>query len=107
LPTWHRWQELGDLAHLVVLTRPGEAGEEPQALIDWSKGRIDHDLKQVMSSSAGRISMLTLAQLPISASKIREFIARGEEVSDLVPESVNRYIQMQHLYLDVATQLEH
>jgi nicotinate-nucleotide adenylyltransferase len=23
LPTWHRWQEVLDLAHLVVLRRPG------------------------------------------------------------------------------------
>src|ERR1700744_6815477 len=34
LPSWHRWRELFELAHIVVMTRPGHGGELSRELAD-------------------------------------------------------------------------
>lgn len=81
LETWHRWQELFALARIAVVARPGWAPHASDAV-----------------RAAGRVERIDMPPLDISSTEIRQRIARGEDVSRLVPPEVLRYISSRRLY---------
>ena len=111
LPGWHRWRELCDLAHLLVLARPGVVDAEPGALSSWAEGRHRADLSALTSRPAGYLVKLQLVQVPVSATNIREAYRHGslptgvlpKIVSEAVPPAVHRYITERGLYRAAAT----
>lgn len=96
LPTWHDWERIPTLAHLVVMQRPGWGAH---ALPDWARGRVAETRAQLEQAPAGRVSFQPVTPEPISATAIRAALARGEPVSGLLPEAVLGYIQENRLYL--------
>lgn len=88
LPTWHRWQELFRIATIAV------------ALRDPSTLETDKFLSQfpALAPFSARIQRLRLPVMPLSATLIRERIAAGLSVADLLPEPVARYVESHHLY---------
>jgi nicotinate-nucleotide adenylyltransferase len=93
--TWHRWQEIPDLAHLVVLTRPGwETGQLPA----WAAARLCTERAGLAQSPAGRLFFLSVSPQNISASAIRAALGRGEDIRGLVPEAVREFICHNHTY---------
>ena len=103
LPSWHRWRELFELAHVAVATRPGatlEAGSmHPQLRQTWEQRRTD-DLAALRTRPAGSIVRLDVVPQPISATAIRAALARGtvEAVRGLLPAAVLAYIENHRLY---------
>jgi nicotinate-nucleotide adenylyltransferase len=93
--TWHRWREIADLAHLVVLSRPGSA---PGALPAWARGRECVDFHALHEAPAGRLAFLSVSPQDISATRIRAALARGEAVPGLLPEAVFQYIETNRIY---------
>lgn len=110
LPSWHRWQELTELAHLVVAGRPGTQLQEallPEALRRlWQEKRTDqpHDLK---TAAAGRILWQTVTALDISSSELRAALQQGLSTRYLLPETVGTYIASHHLYAPEASKEHH
>ena len=93
--TWHRWQEIPNLAHIVVLSRAGTmSGLSPT----WAKGRECKDYRMMNETLAGRLAFLPVSPQDISATRIRAAIARGESVDGLLPEAVLEYIQVNRIY---------
>jgi nicotinate-nucleotide adenylyltransferase len=88
LPTWHRWTEIFDLAHVVVAHRPGwkapTQGPLGEAMVDRGTGGI----RDLHASKAGRIFVHAVTQLEISSTELRQLIASGGDPRYLVPESV-------------------
>lgn len=85
LPTWHAWEEVVRLATICVAARPDVPGAAPSP-----------------ASEAPRASgyrQLDFPQQPVSATDIRQRIARGQGVASLVGPAVARYIADHHLYL--------
>jgi nicotinate-nucleotide adenylyltransferase len=104
LPTWHRWRELFDLAHIVVVARPGvKLADElpPELAAQWS-ARCTSDASVLFSRPAGAIYEQAIAPNPISATMIRAQLARGQAgrnaVSGLLPPAVLAYIDQHRLY---------
>ena len=104
LPTWHRWQEIFDLAHIVVLARPGVAISKsisPELARERSQ-RSSNDPSVLFTRSAGAIVEPRISAHPISASAIRESLARGDAGIDavrrLLPSAVLAYIERNRLY---------
>lgn len=95
LETWHRWREIPDLAHLVVLTRPGWA---MNGLPEWAGGRQCVHGGSLAQSPAGRLFFLAVKPQNISASGIRSALARGQSVQGLLPQAVQTFICQNHLY---------
>lgn len=93
--TWHRWRELPDLAHIVVMSRPGIA---PVTWPAWASGRECKDYRVLLAAPAGRLAFLPVSPQDISATRIRAAVARGESVEGLLPEAVLEYIEANHLY---------
>jgi nicotinate-nucleotide adenylyltransferase len=104
LPSWHRWGELFNLAHLVVVERPGvelEATLPSQLLPIW-RDRLVRDPGILLSRPAGAILAQPIAPHDVSASSIRESLAQGRAAGDkwrgLLPPAVLAYIDLHHLY---------
>ena len=99
LPTWHHWRELTDVAHLLVIARPGVVPDESNELLNWAKNRIDKNLENMAATPFGRIVSLKLKQFDVSATQIRETLGQDAGIDGLIPDEVYRYIIDQHLYL--------
>ncbi len=99
LDTWHRWQQLIDLSHIVLACRPG-ADDKPAvavaALLDTCRASGPQALQQC---AAGKILMWPVTQLAISATRIRALIKDNKSPRYLMPEDVWAYIRKESLYL--------
>jgi len=93
--TWHRWQEIPELAHIVVLNRPGET---VGILPEWTRRHECTHLQDLRRAQAGQLAFLTVSPQDISATRIRAMLARGESVQGLMPEAVLDYIRHNRLY---------
>jgi nicotinate-nucleotide adenylyltransferase len=98
LPTWHRWRDLFELAHLVVLTRPGREPLISQDLRSEMERRHTEDVTDLHTALHGRIMFLRVTQLEISSTAIREALGKGRSVRFLLPDGVYDYIRQCDLY---------
>lgn len=91
---WHRWREILDLAHLVVMERPGWPAVLPEAL---APRRVD-SVAALETRHAGAVLVQSVTQIDISATWIRALAAEGGDLRYLVPEAVRAYIEREALY---------
>ncbi|MCK4586804.1 MAG: nicotinate-nucleotide adenylyltransferase [Gammaproteobacteria bacterium] len=103
LSSWHRWQELLTLAHLVVMHRPGKSlhdvnSQQAAEVTTLLKSRQVKDVKALQTKAAGSIFLHPISQLDISASKIREMVAKGKNPRYLLPDVVLQMIKVQKIY---------
>jgi len=104
LPMWHRWREIFDLAHVVVVERPGidlEAGLPAPLLPIW-RDRLTDDVRALRERPAGSILIQPIAPVDASATAIRDQLAQrraaGGAWRGLLPPAVLAYIDLHHLY---------
>jgi nicotinate-nucleotide adenylyltransferase len=93
--TWHRWQDIPGLAHLVVLARPGW---DQDRLPDWARVRRTAAPADLAGCPAGHVFFLPVAPQDISATRLRAALARGESVRGQLPEAVREFICQNRLY---------
>jgi nicotinate-nucleotide adenylyltransferase len=98
LPRWHRWRELFDLAHIVVMRRPGAVPDFAGDLAPYIAVRHAERAVTLKVQSSGSIYFVEVTQLDISATRIREAVRTGKNVRYLVPDPVWRFIQTEGLY---------
>ena len=98
LDRWHRWRELLDLAHLLVMQRPGYSPELPDPLQAMLPERVVNTADALRESPAGRIHFITLTLLDISATRIRSAVAQGLSPRYLTPDPVLHLIHSLNLY---------
>lgn len=103
LHTWHEWERLFELAHIVVGYRPGFTIEErivaaePRLREHYKRRLCAADLLHRQAS--GGISVLAIPKLEISATVIRSRVAEQRSIRYLLPNAVADYIYQHHLYL--------
>lgn len=97
LPTWHRWQELLDYCHLLVLQRPDADTEAPNILRNLQAARSVSD-PLAITAAHGQIAFVWQTPLAISATQIRHLLASGQSARFLVPDAVLAYIDAHGLY---------
>ena len=101
LPSWRRWTELFDFAHLAVANRPGyplDGAALPPALADQASRRQAAPASLGMAP-AGRLVQFSMTPLAISATDIRARCAAGQSLRYLLPPPVVDYISRHQLYL--------
>jgi len=103
LYTWHQWQRLFELTHLVVMQRPGLPVGNAMAQADARlrqqyQSRLAPSSRLLHESASGHIVVLDMPQLDISSTDIRSRAAQNKSLRYLLPDAVNQYIQIHHLY---------
>lgn len=88
LPSWHRWRELFDVAHVGVLSRPGVEAALPDDLLQLTADRRVDDVSALRDTAAGSLIELTVTPLEISATRIRELLAAGRDPRYLLPSGL-------------------
>lgn len=88
LPSWHGWRQLFELAHIGVLSRPGEQAALPDALKLETARRWVDDPAALQSLPSGKLIALSVTPLEISATRIRELIAAGREPRYQLPSGL-------------------
>jgi nicotinate-nucleotide adenylyltransferase len=98
LDRWHRWRELIRLAHLVIMTRPGQSPGYSAVLAESLAGREVRRRAELFSAPAGRVLHLEVTPLHISSTQVRTRAGEGRSLTDLVPDAVAAYIERHGLY---------
>ncbi|KPK12536.1 MAG: hypothetical protein AMJ68_01245 [Acidithiobacillales bacterium SG8_45] len=95
IETWHQWQQLPDLAHIVVMQRPGWV---PETSREWVSERAVSAESDLSSEPAGRICFISVTPQAISATGIRAALAADQPVGEMLPLPVLDYIQQYRIY---------
>lgn len=98
IATWHRWQELLDWAHIVIIARPGWQLPRAGELAQWLKTHQLESSELLRQRPCGGIAIEELRPLAISSTEIRDLLASGRSARYLMPQSVLDYIQTHTLY---------
>jgi nicotinate-nucleotide adenylyltransferase len=100
LPSWHNWQQLFELANIASAARPGAPLMQTDAMQEALKGEVLK--RQVADTSAtgpaGSVLLRQMTPLEISATTIRDTLARHGSARYLLPDAVLDYIHEQQLY---------
>jgi nicotinate-nucleotide adenylyltransferase len=86
LPRWREASKLVQMCHLVAVPRPGYTLPDLKAL------------EAEIPGISSRVVLLDSPCIEISATGIRERVARNLPIGDLVPAEVERYVREQGLY---------
>ena len=87
LPKWKEPSRLIKMCHLVVVPRPGYALPSLEAL------------EALIPGLSRKVVLLDKPEVDIDATEIRNRVAHGLSISQLVPEVVDEYIRQHRLYL--------
>ena len=81
LHTWRDWRELVSLVMIAIAERPGVSAEaDPQV------------------AELARTVRIAFPEIDVSSTDVRERVAAGRPIGDLVPPGVARYIDQHGLY---------
>lgn len=100
LQDWHQWRRLFDLANIAVADRPGSCEHQRDAMPD----ALRHEVARrkvadgAAAGAAGAILLRRMTPLDISATALRDTLARHGSVRYLLPDAVLDYIHEQKLY---------
>jgi len=98
LGSWHRWEELPRLAHLLVAHRPGWQPPQSGELGDFVREHLSTDVEDLHGAPAGRLFIHEVTQLEISSSAIRALIGADEPAEFLLPDAALRIARESRCY---------
>jgi nicotinate-nucleotide adenylyltransferase len=105
IDTWHRWQELFDLAHFAVAIRAGDEqwlSKGPGAIPRDIWPRITLNLREMLGAPAGKVMSFSMTPLAISSTALRALVREGGSIRYLSPDPVVEYIRSHNLYANPA-----
>jgi len=97
--TWHKYQEILSLCHLVVNSRPDYIIDKDN--IELTKLLANHQIyhpDELKQKKAGGILLHDAKDWHISSTDIREKIKQNQNCNDLLPKDIISYIKEERLY---------
>ena len=100
LPSWHEWRRLFELANIAVAERPGARLMQSDAIMEPLKSEMSQRQVTVGTPTgpAGSVLLRATPPLDISATAIRDILARQGSARYLLPDAVLDYIHEHQLY---------
>ena len=99
LPAWHRWQELTDYAHLVVIDRKQRDDRRQDARIQaYYAARACSSPAKLHTRPGGFIHKAAISIPDVSSSQIRTLLGNHCYAGKNLPPGVYDYIKEKHLY---------
>ena len=93
---WHDYRQLPELAHLIVIQRPGVERDDSHPLITASGGCSS--LESLAESPAGRICRLDNEPVAASSTEVRRLLNSARQPRYMMPGGVWNYIRRNRLY---------
>jgi nicotinate-nucleotide adenylyltransferase len=97
-PSWHRYEEILTLAHLIIAHRPQYHIPSSGIVASLLQDRLKHNSIALHEDLGGNIILHPVTALEISATDIRKQIATHRNPRYLLPDSVYEYIQQHNVY---------
>lgn len=98
MPSWHRFMEILNYAHIIVAHRPHYHLPKTGLIADLMKERLQEEIAYIHENLAGGILFRPITSLEISATDIRKQIAMGRNPRYLLPDGVYDYIKQHGTY---------
>jgi nicotinate-nucleotide adenylyltransferase len=99
IAAWHGYPGFLDLAHFAVIARPGMTIDQATARTPALRSRMSSVPREpVGADGPTQIFLVHANTRDVSSTMIRERLASGLPIDDLVPPAVARHIHRQHLY---------
>ena len=98
LPRWHRWQELINYAHLIIIPRPNYNLPNTGVLTEFIKQHQTTDPTLLKEKPTGLLYIAPFTPLTISSTYIRQQIQTNLSPRYLLPDPVLQYIQINNVY---------
>jgi nicotinate-nucleotide adenylyltransferase len=92
LTTWHRWDEILSLAHIIVAHRPGWKAPDTGGLGQLIAAHETQTIDDLHKQRHGHVFIHAVTQLEIASTEIRELIANGRDPRFLMPDAVRDVI---------------
>ncbi len=106
IATWHDFPSILDLAHFVVIARPGTTidmavARTPELRARMCMGEVQEDgvpRNTAIDERSTHIFLVEADTRAVSSTQVRERLAAAQPIDDLVPAAVARHILKHHLY---------
>lgn len=107
LPLWHKWKELFQLAHILVvdrlqpapLSRDTETPLKPQNVLNKQiQANITTQASALFHAPCGKVYFFDAGEYPISSTAIREGLKTEQAIHDWLPSDIYAYIKRHQLY---------
>jgi nicotinate-nucleotide adenylyltransferase len=98
LTTWYRWQDILDMAHIIVAHRPGWKAPDFGALGELIAEHGTHRIEDLHANHNGFVHIHAVTQLEIASTEIRELVAAGRDPRFLMPDAVRDVILNSNCY---------
>ena len=95
---WYRPREILDLAHVVIMRRPGAPEGFGPDLQDLLRRRLCEDPTALRDSPGRAHPVPGVTQMDISSTRIRQLIGRGQSPRFLLPDAVLAICEQEGLY---------
>lgn len=106
LPTWHRWDEILNFAHIVVAHRPGWRAPGDGALGMLLAERRTQRAADLHEKLHGSVYVHAVTQLEIASTEIRNLVAQGYDPRYLMPDAVRAVIMESSCYTKSQAETE-
>ena len=98
IATWKRYPAVLDLAHFVVVSRPGHDLEALAERLPELRDRMRAAGAPARTDAGTLVFLLRVPTPDVSSTLVRERLRRGETLAGLVPPLVDHHIHQHHLY---------
>ncbi len=95
---WHRWDEILNVAHIVVAHRPGWKAPDMGPLGELISEHGTHRVDDLHEATHGRLHIHAVTQLEIASTEIRDLVAAGRDPRFLMPDAVRDVIRDSGVY---------
>lgn len=102
IDSWYRWQEIPELAHIVIAQRPGITTALSAGINDTIQNRTAADVAELAAKPAGMFYFMDFPPVDISATAIRRALAVKGPTDNWLHATTLDYIQDNDLYRDAA-----
>ena len=102
IETWHRYPEVLDLSHFVVVSRPGRQASSLPSMLPALAHRMRPGTPAAATASKPTVFLVDWRTPDVSSTEIRRRIRAGEAVEGMLPPMVERHIKQHRLYSEEA-----
>ena len=103
IETWYRYPAVLDLAHFVVVSRPGTAASGIPDRLPQIAGRVRIAARHTDMPVTPSVFLVDAPTPGVSSTEVRRRLRAGESVEGMLPPAVERYIRHQRLYVNKPT----